>query len=420
MTDQEKIQDQRDRLETYRKTLAINLQKQAISGSATVSPETMHGIAEARSGIHKCKNTLRSWGVEVADHPDDEQDPQAGAHPFTERPKHHTSRKNTAWERRSQMIEVDVAALRQRLIEYFSDSELHDISFDLGIDYESLPGQGKRERARELVAYTMRRARIAELLEECHRLRPHVDWDDFNRLIPSVQAQHRPHLAVSQSQIALWAALAFAFVLLILLAIFRISSLPPTPVTPTTVASSPTPLIPSRPLANRVKYTSTDAWFSFELPEGWKPEELTKSTGGPAFNVEQNFSPPDNLNIYWKISITLIDASQLNISDITAQKLEQLAQGYISNGYHNLDNLQINDTFPAPDLQAAQVSWTCTFPTPDGANAPIRGLSEMRKHGDMLSLTTVYLPRDQFEAQKDAVSAIISSLEVLRAPTPAQ
>ena len=52
--------------------------------------------------------------------------------------------------------------LRQILAERFNEGELRTLCFDLGIDYENLPGQGKADKARELVAYFQRRGDIAK------------------------------------------------------------------------------------------------------------------------------------------------------------------------------------------------------------------------------------------------------------------
>lgn len=69
---------------------------------------------------------------------------------------------------------MDVAELRRKLVNHFSASELRDLCFDLGIDYENLPRTGKLELAREMVAYLERRRRIPDLLEKISRLRPEV------------------------------------------------------------------------------------------------------------------------------------------------------------------------------------------------------------------------------------------------------
>jgi len=71
-----------------------------------------------------------------------------------------------------------LARLRQNLADYFNDSELHDVCFDLGVSYDDLAGPSKADKARELVSYLERRGRIGELVGVCSRLRPNVGWGD--------------------------------------------------------------------------------------------------------------------------------------------------------------------------------------------------------------------------------------------------
>lgn len=70
------------------------------------------------------------------------------------------------------------ARLRQMLDAHFSESELRDLCFDLNVDYESLLGQGKADKTRELVAHLERRGRIRELVAIASELRPNVSWQD--------------------------------------------------------------------------------------------------------------------------------------------------------------------------------------------------------------------------------------------------
>ena len=72
--------------------------------------------------------------------------------------------------------------LLQMFSEHFNEDELAELCFDVGIDYEDLPGRG-RAHVRELVAYIERRkrslksrAQISTLIAACHELRPDVDW----------------------------------------------------------------------------------------------------------------------------------------------------------------------------------------------------------------------------------------------------
>jgi len=71
---------------------------------------------------------------------------------------------------------IDRSALRQNLTTYFNASELRTLCFDLNVDYDSLQGEGKGDKARELVAYMERHGRISELVEACKRLYPKVTW----------------------------------------------------------------------------------------------------------------------------------------------------------------------------------------------------------------------------------------------------
>ena len=58
---------------------------------------------------------------------------------------------------------MDRVQLVKFIRDKFSDSELRDLCFELHIDYESLPGEGKAAKARELVSFCERRDRLPEL-----------------------------------------------------------------------------------------------------------------------------------------------------------------------------------------------------------------------------------------------------------------
>jgi predicted MPP superfamily phosphohydrolase len=70
------------------------------------------------------------------------------------------------------------AELRKVLTTRFNESELQNLCFDLQVDYESLPDVGKKNKARELVAYLERRNRFLDLIKTGRRLRPDVPWPD--------------------------------------------------------------------------------------------------------------------------------------------------------------------------------------------------------------------------------------------------
>jgi internalin A len=67
----------------------------------------------------------------------------------------------------------------RELLKSFSDNELRDMCFELCVDYEELPGEGKSGKARELISYLDRRGRLAELVAVGKRLRPDVGWGEW-------------------------------------------------------------------------------------------------------------------------------------------------------------------------------------------------------------------------------------------------
>jgi hypothetical protein len=70
--------------------------------------------------------------------------------------------------------QVSPPELRQIITEHFSEEELRTLCFDLDIDYDNFPGQGKGNKARDLVAHFVRRERIYELIVACYERRPEV------------------------------------------------------------------------------------------------------------------------------------------------------------------------------------------------------------------------------------------------------
>jgi len=71
---------------------------------------------------------------------------------------------------------MNLTELRQILITRFDENELRDLCFDLQVDYDGLPGEGKTGRARELIAYLERRKRLPDLIKVGKQGRPDVSW----------------------------------------------------------------------------------------------------------------------------------------------------------------------------------------------------------------------------------------------------
>jgi nucleoside phosphorylase len=70
-----------------------------------------------------------------------------------------------------------LAQLLENVGLYFDLEELRTLCFDLGVDYDSLRGEGKGAKARELLALFDRSGRIPELIEACAKRRPNVAWN---------------------------------------------------------------------------------------------------------------------------------------------------------------------------------------------------------------------------------------------------
>jgi hypothetical protein len=72
MPDQEEVDSQIELLTVYRRNLSRYLRQQAQLGEAYAPPAVFEGIQEARENIHRIKRILRFWGVNIEDHPNDE------------------------------------------------------------------------------------------------------------------------------------------------------------------------------------------------------------------------------------------------------------------------------------------------------------------------------------------------------------
>jgi hypothetical protein len=81
--------------------------------------------------------------------------------------------------------------LRQILTSRFDAGELRTLCFDLGVDYDSLLGEGKANKARELIAYVERRDLIPELVRAGRRLRLDIPWDDIPEASQTISSTPR-------------------------------------------------------------------------------------------------------------------------------------------------------------------------------------------------------------------------------------
>ena len=86
---------------------------------------------------------------------------------------------------------AQLTKMRQLLIAHFSADELRTLCFDLRVDYDALPGEGKEGKARELVAYMDRRGQLGDLVGIGRQERPDAYWPTIKDALeqpPSLQA----------------------------------------------------------------------------------------------------------------------------------------------------------------------------------------------------------------------------------------
>lgn len=76
----------------------------------------------------------------------------------------------------SMFLPAPSARLHQILVERFNEEELRTFCFYLTVDYDSLGGEGKVGKARELILYLDRRHLLSQLLAAGERLRPDINW----------------------------------------------------------------------------------------------------------------------------------------------------------------------------------------------------------------------------------------------------
>jgi len=69
--------------------------------------------------------------------------------------------------------------LHEALSECFSDEELNRFMYGLGVDYETVEGDTKKEKSFQFVLYMQRHGRFIDLIKAAMVARPHIDWLSF-------------------------------------------------------------------------------------------------------------------------------------------------------------------------------------------------------------------------------------------------
>lgn len=72
---------------------------------------------------------------------------------------------------------VNIIKLQQNLVQCFNMEELYNLCFQLNLDPERFPREGKESLIRDMVKYFARHERLLELRDNCQRIRPNTFWD---------------------------------------------------------------------------------------------------------------------------------------------------------------------------------------------------------------------------------------------------
>ncbi len=70
----------------------------------------------------------------------------------------------------------DLLKFYKILSQRFNKSELQSLCFELGIDYDKLPGSNTDDKSRELITYLTRRNLLMKLITTGSTIRPDIDW----------------------------------------------------------------------------------------------------------------------------------------------------------------------------------------------------------------------------------------------------
>jgi formylglycine-generating enzyme required for sulfatase activity len=84
-------------------------------------------------------------------------------------------------------METKELSLLALIKDSFNDEELHNLCFEININYEDLPAVGRAGKARELILACERDGRLPLLIAQLTQLRPHLNWPSTAR--PLTQSQ---------------------------------------------------------------------------------------------------------------------------------------------------------------------------------------------------------------------------------------
>jgi hypothetical protein len=101
----------------------------------------------------------------------------------------------------SQLSPEERAQIRRLLADLFNLSEMKNLAFDLGVDYEEFAHNTPADFSRELIAYFERQNKMGCLITEMARTRPTTDFTSFLAAVPACNPNQKVQLLLSNDQI---------------------------------------------------------------------------------------------------------------------------------------------------------------------------------------------------------------------------
>lgn len=323
------------------------------------------------------------------------------------------------------LTQEQLVELRQRMETHLTSQDVRKLCFDLNVSYDDLPGDTRDVKIIELLKYLQSRKILNSLINYLQSNRSDILKDssikssDAEGIHNSSKKRTRFHWTYDIQTIgailgiiaAIFAVLSFGRDLFDIV----IPSLPPT-TTPTQPTITPKPN--NVDLFTTENYTYSDDLFTISQPKQWDVEQPEFLEADKTLRVR--FTPPEAVDIYWLIMVDVIDLSDDIGSDrlLSASSLRSALDRYLQNYFSDLPGFNVDIT----RLNATTISARWSFRIEQGNATPIPIHAESRLTqwgGGRIALVTIYLPREQFERQEEAVAAIFDSLTLnINAPFP--
>lgn len=76
---------------------------------------------------------------------------------------------------------------RKAIVAHFNTEEIRTLCYDMNVDYDSLGGEGKEGKVRELIIMCRRHGREEQLLSTLKLARPNIEWPDLVGIVGPIE-----------------------------------------------------------------------------------------------------------------------------------------------------------------------------------------------------------------------------------------